>query len=167
MQFSAVNAKAETLNSKPMWKRLLQKQRCLIPADGYYEWEGILGKKMPWRFTLKNEEPFCFAGLWDRCSDSSQETSAQLSAVAVARTKDKTALKDWLWVLEKFGGAHANGWFRNWKAKQWNDHAKLLFLVAPDVHLNFGQYLSWGIFQSPISLRYASCYLNHQHNGCN
>lgn len=73
MLFSAVNAKAETLNSKPMWKRLLQKKRCLIPADGFYEWEGIAGKKMPWRFTLKGEEPFCFAGLWDRWSDPSQE----------------------------------------------------------------------------------------------
>jgi len=73
MQFSAVNAKAETLNSKPMWKRLLQKRRCLIPADGFFEWQAIAGKKMPWRFTLKGEEPFCFAGLWDRWSDPSQE----------------------------------------------------------------------------------------------
>lgn len=73
MSFSMINAKAETLNGKPTWKRLLQKQRCLIPADGFYEWEGILGKKMPWRFTLENEEPFCFAGLWDKWSAPGQE----------------------------------------------------------------------------------------------
>jgi putative SOS response-associated peptidase YedK len=72
MQFSTINAKAETLNTSRIWKPLLQKKRCLVPADGFYEWESILGKKMPWRFTLKNEEPFCFAGLWDMWEHPSQ-----------------------------------------------------------------------------------------------
>lgn len=73
MEFSTINAKAETLNSKPMWKRLLKDKRCLIPADGFYEWEKAGDKKLPWRFVLKDREPFMFAGLWDRWSDPSQE----------------------------------------------------------------------------------------------
>lgn len=73
MEFSTINAKAETLNSKPMWKRLLKDRRCLIPADGFYEWEKAADAKLPWRFVMKNREPFMFAGLWDSWSDPQQE----------------------------------------------------------------------------------------------
>jgi putative SOS response-associated peptidase YedK len=73
MSFNKFNAKAETLNSKPMWKRLLKDKRCLIPADGFFEWEKAEDAKLPWRFILKNRESFLFAGLWDKWSDSNQE----------------------------------------------------------------------------------------------
>lgn len=73
MGFSTMNAKAETLKSKPMWKRLLKEKRCLVPADGFYEWEKVEDSKQPWRFVLKNREPFLFAGLWDSWSDPNQE----------------------------------------------------------------------------------------------
>jgi putative SOS response-associated peptidase YedK len=73
MEFNTINAKAETLNSKPMWKRLLKDKRCLIPADGFFEWEKAEDAKLPWRFVLKNREPFLFAGLWDKWSDANQE----------------------------------------------------------------------------------------------
>jgi len=73
MEFTTINAKAETLNSRPMWKRLLKDKRCLIPADGFYEWEKAGDAKKPWRFVLKNREPFLFAGLWDQWSDANQD----------------------------------------------------------------------------------------------
>ena len=44
---------------------ILREQRCLIPADGFYEWKTEGKKKLPHRFTLKSGEPFAFAGLWD------------------------------------------------------------------------------------------------------
>src|SRR5215469_6990844 len=61
MGFNTINAKAETLNSKPMWKRLLKDKRWLIPADGFYEWEKAPDAKLPWRFMLKDGAPFMFA----------------------------------------------------------------------------------------------------------
>lgn len=60
-----INARAETLAEKPSFKRLLSKRRCLIPADGFYEWKKNGKAKTPMRITLKNQEPFAFAGLWD------------------------------------------------------------------------------------------------------
>jgi putative SOS response-associated peptidase YedK len=62
-----INARSETLTSKPTFSRLLRRRRCLIPADGFYEWKRSPdGKsKTPYRFTLKSEMPFAFAGLWD------------------------------------------------------------------------------------------------------
>lgn len=60
-----INARAETLAEKPSFKRLLNSRRCLIPADGFYEWQKVDGGKVPMYITLKEHEPFAFAGLWD------------------------------------------------------------------------------------------------------
>jgi putative SOS response-associated peptidase YedK len=62
-----INARSETLTSKPTFSRLLRRRRCLIPADGFYEWKRWPdGKgKTPYRFVLKSGNPFAFAGLWD------------------------------------------------------------------------------------------------------
>ena len=60
-----INARAETLAEKPSFKRLLQGKRCLIVADGFYEWKQEQGGKTPMYFTLPDHELFAFAGLWD------------------------------------------------------------------------------------------------------
>lgn len=60
-----INARAETVDEKPSFKRSLQRRRCLVLADGFYEWKKEGRRKTPYRITLKNEEPFAFAGLWD------------------------------------------------------------------------------------------------------
>ncbi len=64
-KYSMINARAETLLEKPSYKRLIQKRRCLIPADSFFEWKKIDGKKSPHRIMLKDGELFAFAGLWD------------------------------------------------------------------------------------------------------
>lgn len=60
-----INARAETLAEKPSFKRLLKNRRCLVLADGFYEWRKEGRGKVPMRFRLKSGEPFVFAGLWD------------------------------------------------------------------------------------------------------
>ena len=60
-----INARAETLAEKPAFRTCLRKKRCLVVADGFYEWRAEAGKKVPLRITLKSGEPFAFAGLWD------------------------------------------------------------------------------------------------------
>jgi len=61
-----INAQAETLAKKPTFKKALETQRCLIPADGFYEWKQTGTVKQPMRIMFKSGEPFCFAGLWHR-----------------------------------------------------------------------------------------------------
>lgn len=63
-----INARIETIDTKPTFKFLLEKKRCLIIADGFYEWKNIDGFKQPYRIVLKDNEPFAFAGLWDNNS---------------------------------------------------------------------------------------------------
>lgn len=60
-----INARAETLAEKPSFSEALRKRRCIIPADGFYEWEKVGKTKQPIRIVLKSREPFALAGLWD------------------------------------------------------------------------------------------------------
>ena len=60
-----INARAETVAEKASFRRALQKRRCLVLADGFYEWRKEGKKKTPLFITLKSREPFGFAGLWE------------------------------------------------------------------------------------------------------
>ena len=60
-----INARAETVDEKPSFKTCLKRRRCLIVADGFYEWKKEGTTKRPHRITLKSQELFGFAGLWD------------------------------------------------------------------------------------------------------
>ena len=60
-----INARAETVAEKIMFRDLLRHRRCAVPADGYYEWRTTSSGKVPFWFTLKSRQPFFFAGLWD------------------------------------------------------------------------------------------------------
>ncbi len=64
-----INARAETLTEKPSFKRLVQQRRCLIPANGFYEWRREGNHKVPVWIHLRNKHPFAFAGLWDMWRD--------------------------------------------------------------------------------------------------
>jgi putative SOS response-associated peptidase YedK len=65
VEYSTSNATAERLLQSPVYKRLVNKRRCLIPIAGYYEWQGSKPPKTPFYIYLKSAEPFALAGLWD------------------------------------------------------------------------------------------------------
>ena len=60
-----INARAETISEKPSFREAFQKRRCLVPADGFWQWETIGKKKIPWKFARPDGEGFCMAGLWE------------------------------------------------------------------------------------------------------
>lgn len=63
--YKMINARSETLLEKPAFKTPFRQARCLVPADGFYEWKQSLGGKQPYRITLQDESLFYFAGLYD------------------------------------------------------------------------------------------------------
>jgi putative SOS response-associated peptidase YedK len=68
---SMINARAETAAAKPAFRDALKSRRCLIPADGFYEWAKTGKGKQPYCFEVNEGELFAFAGLWDRWRDAS------------------------------------------------------------------------------------------------
>ena len=71
--FKMINARAETLLEKPAFRSIVGKHRCLVVADGFYEWIVVYGKKLPIHFRLKDGGPFAFAGLWTCKTDDQGE----------------------------------------------------------------------------------------------
>ena len=63
-----INAKSETVAELPTFRAAFRQRRCLIPADGFYEWKQEGGRKQPVYICTKDRQPFAFAGLWDRRS---------------------------------------------------------------------------------------------------
>lgn len=64
-----INARSETLAEKPSFRSAYKRRRCLVLADGFYEWQkGPGGSKLPYYIRMKSGEPFAFAGLWERWS---------------------------------------------------------------------------------------------------
>jgi len=60
-----INARAETIAQKPSFRDAFKSRRCLIPADGFFEWHGEKSNKQPVFITLPDRKPFAFAGLWE------------------------------------------------------------------------------------------------------
>jgi putative SOS response-associated peptidase YedK len=61
-----INARAESAAGKPAFKAAFKHRRCLVPADGFYEWKKLEGKRQPYFFSSADKKPLAFAGLWDR-----------------------------------------------------------------------------------------------------
>lgn len=64
-----INARADTVATKPAFREAIRARRCIVPASGFYEWQEVGGKKLPWYFTRTDGQPMAFAGLWQRWGD--------------------------------------------------------------------------------------------------
>jgi putative SOS response-associated peptidase YedK len=69
--FKTINARVETVDTAPSYREAFKKRRCLIPADGFYEWKKAPGGKVPYAIGMKDAPPFVFAGLWEAWKDPS------------------------------------------------------------------------------------------------
>ncbi len=87
-----INAMAETASEKPAFREAMRKRRCLVPADGFFEWKKLSSKrKQPYNIGMLDDSVFAFAGLWDRWRSSSGElveSCSILTTDANSLTKD-------------------------------------------------------------------------------
>ena len=104
-----ISARAETAATKPFFRDAFKRKRCLVLADGFYEWKRAGKSKVPYRIALKTEEPFAFAGIWSTGHDAqgiehptfailTTEANALVSQIhnrmpVILREQDE---KDWL-----------------------------------------------------------------------
>jgi putative SOS response-associated peptidase YedK len=80
-----INARAETVAEKPAYRAAYRHRRCLVLADGFYEWHREGPVKIPWYISLASAEPFAFAGLWERWT--SKETGESLETATLITTQ--------------------------------------------------------------------------------
>ncbi|WP_336133940.1 SOS response-associated peptidase [Natronomonas amylolytica] len=69
-----INARAETVDEKPAFAEAYERRRCIVPADGFYEWADRGDGKRPYRVAYEDDRPFGMAGLWERWTPDTQQT---------------------------------------------------------------------------------------------
>lgn len=85
-----INARVETVATKPSFRAAFRSQRCIVPADGYFEWKTTAGEvKQPYYFTRSDGAPLAFAGLWEcyELRSDSEETSRAVFSCAILTTE--------------------------------------------------------------------------------
>jgi putative SOS response-associated peptidase YedK len=101
-----INARAETLAEKFTFRHSFQRRRCLIPADGFYEWKGEPRKRQPFYIHQPGHAPFCFAGVWDRWIDPDGKAIDSCAIITTAANEFMRPLHDRMPVIlpqESFG----------------------------------------------------------------
>jgi putative SOS response-associated peptidase YedK len=89
-----INARAESLAEKSAFKTAFRKRRCIIPADGFYEWERVAGRKQkqPMFIHRRDGEPIAFAGLWEVWKDRDEPDAPWLLSCAIVTTRANATL---------------------------------------------------------------------------
>ena len=83
-----INARSESIAEKPSFRNAFKKRRCLILADGFYEWKGEKGRKQPMFITLPNHKPFAFAGLWETWNKDDQDSIYKSCAIITTQASE-------------------------------------------------------------------------------
>ncbi|MFP7168918.1 SOS response-associated peptidase [Terribacillus sp. 7520-G] len=120
-----INARAETLLEKRSFKKAFQHQRCLIPADSFYEWKTEDGKKQPMRIQRKDKTPFAFAGLWEKWQD---EDGSNVFTCTIITTKANSFMQQIHHRMPVILPANAQGM---WLDRHEHDPDKLQSLLEP------------------------------------
>ncbi|CAA9891579.1 putative SOS response-associated peptidase YoqW [Candidatus Methylobacter favarea] len=94
--YKMINARAETVAEKPAFRTAFRHRRCLIPADGFYEWQAVAGSKVkqPWFMALKDREPMALAGLWEKWHSPEGEDLASCSIIVTAANEIMQPIHD-------------------------------------------------------------------------
>lgn len=88
---SLINARCETVATKPAFRTAFKKRRCLVPADGFYEWQKVGTGKQPYNIGMKNGEPFAFAGLWETWQDPESKEQVRTCSIITTSPNELTA----------------------------------------------------------------------------
>ncbi len=134
-----INARAETLADKPAFRSAFKARRCLIVADGFYEWQKVGPRKQPWYFSLADGAPFGFAGLWERWEDP--EGPAVESCTIVTTTANDVVAP----VHDRMPVIVPQGDYDVWLDARIADATRLASLLRP--------YAGEALRSHPVSLR--------------
>ena len=121
-----INARAETLAEKPAFREAFRKRRCLVLADGWYEWQVAPGGKQPWFIRMKDARPFAFAGLWERWKDPADGST--LESCAIVTTDASASIRK---IHERMPVVLAEADWDRWLDTAYSDTGTLAELLHP------------------------------------
>jgi putative SOS response-associated peptidase YedK len=82
-----INARGETVASKPAFRAAFRRRRCLVPADGYYEWQKLGNRKQPFHLRMQDNRPFALAGLWEQWRGDRDDDAEPLQTCTIITTQ--------------------------------------------------------------------------------
>jgi putative SOS response-associated peptidase YedK len=128
-----INARSETVFEKPSFRSAAKKRRCLIAADGFFEWKGPVGKKQPYFIHRKGRAPFAFAGLWESWHGEDADAVESCTIITTEANDAMKALRDRMPVIL------AKEDFDRWLDPKATEAKALMPLLrpAPDSLLNY------------------------------
>jgi putative SOS response-associated peptidase YedK len=86
-----INARADSVAKSGMFRSAFQRRRCLVPADGFYEWQATGKAKQPYFFRRKDDELFAFAGMWDRWREPESKEAIETYTIITTSPNELTA----------------------------------------------------------------------------
>ena len=89
-----INARSETVAEKPAFRNAFQKRRCIIPADGFFEWQREGKQRIPYHIHLEDREPFAMAGLWERWNSPQGDSLESCTILTTTPNKVMEPLHD-------------------------------------------------------------------------
>jgi putative SOS response-associated peptidase YedK len=133
-----INARAETVAEKPSFRAAFRRRRCLVLADGYYEWRKEGSKKQPYYIRMRDEAPFAFAGLWEYWSPGDDAETLETCTLITTEANELTrAIHDRMPVILPPDA------YEVWLDPELDDRPRLLSLLRP--------YESQALIADPVS----------------
>jgi putative SOS response-associated peptidase YedK len=121
-----INARSESIAEKPSFRDAFRKRRCLVLADGWYEWQVAPGGKQPWFIRMKDARPFAFAGLWERWKDPAD--GSLLESCTIATTDASASIRR---IHDRMPVVLAEADWDRWLDPAYSDAGQLQALLRP------------------------------------
>jgi putative SOS response-associated peptidase YedK len=138
-RFSMINARAETVHTKPAYRAAFKYRRCLIPSEGFYEWKAESGGKQPYLIQAQDQKPFAMAGLWEHWQDPNGN---ELESCSIIVTEANASIRP---IHDRMPAIIAPEHYREWLDPKLQTPDELRALLVPD------QTYRWRI--QPVSKR--------------
>lgn len=132
--YKMINARSETVTTKPAFKEAFLRRRCLVPADGFYEWQRAAKTKQPFHFGMSDDSLFAFAGLWDRWKDPNGRT---VESCSILTTAPNSLLSD---VHDRMPAILEAGHYDVWLDPGFRDAKSLLEMLQPFAPASMKRY---------------------------
>ncbi|WP_226666529.1 SOS response-associated peptidase [Metabacillus litoralis] len=140
--YKMINARSETIDEKVSFKKPFLMKRCLILSDGFYEWKKNGKEKQPYRFKMKNNRAFAFAGIWERWDKGNNP----LYTCSIITTKANSLTAD---VHDRMPAILPESSYDHWLNREFQDLEKLKSLLTPYYSDEMEKYPVSSIVNSP------------------